>query len=354
MRDSKNGNDIRENMLRILARNAQDGQRVSVIEPPFENVELSLNSTGAHPVSARFSDAPQLRYEYRLRNSQALKTFRGTLVDGVLQPNVRVGNGLRLSNKPEILKPQITEKRRARNREANKRSEGAGSLSRMPAKSPRQLNMLSSREGASSGRPDKALLLPQKSPRDLDLEWREAQVARRERKLMQLQQQLLQTMQAQSTQPYQGKRRNTQVQQPQEQQPQESSITSAKTKPDSKTTDIEARKQALEQQEELLRYKRKAWLLEQKLAQVTARSPPSRRLSNNETDVQQRNSGIHEEAGSDYEAMSDSSYNYSDGLQRSEYSLDNISPPEALENLRSRTPLPPRKMTRSNRERGHR
>ena len=98
-----------------MARNAQDNQRVSVVDPPFEDVELTLDSTESRPISASFNDAPQLNKWDRLRNSEALETFRGTLIDGILQPNVRLGNGLHLSPKPHIKKPPLAEKKQARN-----------------------------------------------------------------------------------------------------------------------------------------------------------------------------------------------------------------------------------------------
>ncbi|USP82453.1 hypothetical protein yc1106_09727 [Curvularia clavata] len=353
----KNGSGIRENMLRILARNAQDGQTVSVADPRFEKVELSLDPTGTRPVSARFSDALQLRYENRLRNSQALQTFRGTLVDGVLQPNVRLGNGLRLSDKPEILEPQITEKRRKQNREATKRSEGAGSSSETSAKSPRQANVSSAKKVARTERPNKAIPPPRKSFGDLEVEKREAQVAQRERELMRLQQQLLRALHAQSAQLYQGKRRNT-VRQLTHEPPK----IGAKAEPDPKIADIEARERALEQKEELLRYKRKTWLLEQKLAQATARSPPQRRFSNPKVDMQEREAGVYEERDGgvyqepepDHEAAQDSSYTDPNNEQLSGFSLHDTPPPEALENLRSRIRLPTRRMMRSSRKPGYR
>ena len=87
------------------------------LDDPFESVELSLDPTGRRPVSAHFDDAPQLSYVHRLRTTAVLETFRGTLVDGRLQPNVGLGNGLRLSTSHYVLKPQITEKRRMRNQE---------------------------------------------------------------------------------------------------------------------------------------------------------------------------------------------------------------------------------------------
>lgn len=44
--------------------------------------------------------------ERRRAIKQALRTFRGTLVDGILQPNVRLGNGLQIVNDPRMERPR--------------------------------------------------------------------------------------------------------------------------------------------------------------------------------------------------------------------------------------------------------
>ncbi|XP_014551586.1 hypothetical protein COCVIDRAFT_42137 [Bipolaris victoriae FI3] len=335
---NKDGIQIRNNTLRILARNAQEGQRVSVVDPPFENVELSLDPTGSHPVSARFSDAPQLRYEYRLQNSQALETFRGTLVGGILQPNVRLGNGLRLSNKPEILKPQITAKRRARNQEARRLDESGYQPLKSPVKQPHQLSVPSSRERTPSGRLGKSTLPPRRNPRDLDLERREAQISKREQEIIQLQQQLLQTMQAQSIKSNQDKIHGKQTHD------------SPDPSTDAKLAVIEARERALEQKEELLRYKRKTWLLEQKLAQVTARSPPRREFRGTEAGARERDGDVPSNIELDKGEDLDSGFAGTNQSRPRGYNLDDTTPPEALERLRSGVQLPTRRMMMVGRE----
>lgn len=311
---------------------------MSVVDPLFENVELSLDPTGSHPVSARFNDAPQLRYEYRLQNSQALETFRGTLIGGILQPNVRLGNGLHLSNKPEILKPQITAKRRARNQEARRLNEREHLSSNLPVKQPHQLNMPFSRERTPPERLGRSTPPLRKSPRDLDLERREAQIAKREQELIQLQQQLLQTMQAQSIKSNQEKIHGKQTHD------------SPDPETETKLAAIEARERALEQKEELLRYKRKTWLLEQKLAQVTARSPPRHRLRETEASAQERDGDVSSNTEMEQEASLESGFNGTNQGRPRGYSLDDTTPPEALERLRSSIQLPTRRMMRIGRE----
>ncbi len=350
-RISKDTRQLRENTLRILARNAQDGQRVSVADPPFENVELTLDPTESRPISARFNDAPQLKYEHRLRNSEALETFRGTLVDGVLQPNVRLGNGLRLSNKPEILKPQITEKRRARNHEAAKLRESVGLGPKASAKLLDRLGVRSAKERPSPSTVRKPKPSPRALPQDHDLELREAQLAQRERELLKLQHQLLlQTMRNQDSPSRRERYSRSQPRDdsyPNKHRTREPAEARTYTESDTIAADIEARKKALEQEEELLRYKRKAWLLEQKLAQATARLPPRRTAREYDSEAQEHRAQYSSEFRPESEADTDAQYN-NDGSSDG-YDLDNSPPTEALESLRSRMQLPTRETMRSHR-----
>ncbi|KAF1947350.1 hypothetical protein EJ02DRAFT_365678 [Clathrospora elynae] len=353
---NKNGKELFENTFHILARNAQDGQRVQVTDPPFQAVALSLDPTGNHPVSARFQDAPQLKYEHRVRSTEALETFRGTLVDGVLQPNVRLGNGLGLSDKPTILKPQVQEKRRTRNYEARKLREEVGLPPRAPAKLLDRLGVRSPRDRPSPPRFDRPQ--PPRFDRptpvqDRDLERREAQVAQRERELIQLQQQLLlQTMRNQNTRPHRERvsqyppRDNTYSR---EHRTPASARAPTATKSDPKTADIEARERALEQREELLRFKRKTWILEQKLAQATGRPPPAQEAYEGDVDAPKRTSQPPYEPPSRRVAATEPEHRSSgDDFPSTDFDLD-ASPPEALKTLRSRIQLPSRRILRSDR-----
>jgi hypothetical protein len=362
---SKDGRELRENTLHMLARNAQEGQRLTAVDHPFENVELSLDHTGSQPISARFNDAPQLSYAHRLRNAEALETFRGTLVNGMLQPNVRLGNGLRLSIKANILKPQITKKRRARNHEAKELRESVGLPPRAPAKLLDRLGVSRDRPlPQRSDSPPPATMLPfprRPAPRrDHDLERREAQIAQRERQLIQLQQQLLlQTMRTQNDRP---RRERTRRSPPRDSYYSREYRTPTPTRvhrdmdADSNATVIDAREKALAQEEELLRYKRKAWLLEQKLAAQTTGRPTPRR-ERYQRDRYQQDANVQNQ-GSQYpdwpppghEAVPDPQHGGSgDEFPSGEFDLDDSSPPKALETLRSRIRLPDRSTMRSNR-----
>ncbi|KAI2478663.1 hypothetical protein Ptr902_09629 [Pyrenophora tritici-repentis] len=350
---NKNGREVRENIYRLVARNAQDLQSLSVADSPFENVQLQLDPTGSRPVSARFSDAMPFKQKHRARNSEALETFRGTLIDGVLQPNVRLGNGLRLSNNYDFLDPESTE----RGTKATKRPKGVAPPPEPLAKPLSQSDVRSSRKRPLAPESDRPRLLTRSPsrllPRPRDLERREAQIAERERELLQIQQRLLlQTVRSQRS----LSRRDRPVRSPpreyntqhdhRRQRPTSAHIDDDST---SKIADIEARERALQQQEELLRYKRKAWLLEQKLAQATGRPPSKRVPSHRDVGVEEYNApSPHEPRLDQGTAMSNPQYDLSDGDTSPGHDLGDISPPDALQSLRSRIQLPTRGKLRSN------
>ncbi|CAE7206934.1 hypothetical protein PTTW11_09630 [Pyrenophora teres f. teres] len=349
---NKNGREVRENIYRLAARNAQDFQPVSVTDSPFENVELQLDPTGSRPVSARFSDATPFKQKHRARNSEALETFRGTLIDGVLQPNVRLGNGLRLSNNYDM-DPESTE----RGKKATKRPKGAIPPPGLLEKPLPQSDTHSSRNrplAPKSDRPQLSTRSPSRPlPRARDLERREAQIAERERELLQIQQRLLlHTVRSQQSRP----RRDRPVRSPQreyntqhEHRTQRPASAHTDNEPSSKMIDIEARERALQQQEELLRYKRKAWLLEQKLAQATGHRSSKRVPRHRDVGVEEYNAlSPHEPRLDQGAAGSDPQYDRSDGDTSPDYDLGDMSPPDALQSLRSRIQLPTRGTLRSN------
>ncbi|KAH7073413.1 hypothetical protein FB567DRAFT_200016 [Paraphoma chrysanthemicola] len=96
--------------LRLLARNAQDGERSWIAAQRFERVVMTLDETERLPLSAgrKFAFRFNMKCRHGQHTQQALQTFRGTLVDGILQPNVKLGNGLLLAPEP-FVKPQKTD-----------------------------------------------------------------------------------------------------------------------------------------------------------------------------------------------------------------------------------------------------
>jgi hypothetical protein len=282
------------NTVAFLARNARDGERVTVPDEPVENVVLSLNETSTVIVSATVKDATRLNSAQRVQNSIALRTFRGTLVDGILQPNVRLGNGLKLSANEKL----------PRNGAASTKQSSQPSAPRQDA---------SQSEG-------------------YDLKRREAKIVQRERDLLLLQQQLILQSNHQSgpTAP--------------------EAATALTPEFERRVAELEAKERELEQREELLRWKRKTWLLEQKLARVRGKSISTghmRTVRKSHTSRPVAEEPRHHSMGENYGSKQQSDLS-GDLFPDSEVNNDDYAaPPEALMTLRKRMRLPTPRTLRS-------
>jgi hypothetical protein len=143
-------------MLRLVARKVHDGEHITTAEIPFEHITVSFDETTHEYIHSTITGGSKLTLKQNSAVEKALRTFRGTYVDGTLQPNVRLGNGLELldvpaamearsvkqanekrailqgSSKPEVSQPQSASKElelkeallEARARELNAREEG--------------------------------------------------------------------------------------------------------------------------------------------------------------------------------------------------------------------------------------
>jgi hypothetical protein len=81
-----------------LARNALDGESFAEEKRPFRIYHLINDQANPPQTAARLDQAPvPLHHGIKALMSEAFHVFRGTLVDGVLQPNVCLGNGLNLN-----------------------------------------------------------------------------------------------------------------------------------------------------------------------------------------------------------------------------------------------------------------
>jgi hypothetical protein len=270
---------------------------------------MTLNAVGTQPILARFREALHLKAEYRVANSEALETFRGTLIDGVLQPNVRLGNGLHLSRETHMTSNLEGQKPDTRQYKTKEFDRSVGPPTQVPTK-PKGLKGAQGRQDSSP-------------PSDLEL--REARIAEREQEIVLLQEQIIETLRIQNTRPGQERSARAGIE-------EESRRRAA---------ELEARERALEQKEELLRYKRKVWILEQKLAQATGRPPPIYDVQEHGPDVLEHNpqsslgGSSSEEARTELQAE-DPDEDYVSSI----FDLGNTAPPKALEDLRSRTQLP--------------
>ncbi|KZM19905.1 uncharacterized protein EKO05_0004287 [Ascochyta rabiei] len=92
----------RTRWFHAYARYAQTGETLLAPDQPFHPICLHLDPTRGFPDSVDMDEraVPMLAAEEDLRRNPpllaSLQTFRGTLNEGTLQPNVRPDNGLRL------------------------------------------------------------------------------------------------------------------------------------------------------------------------------------------------------------------------------------------------------------------
>jgi hypothetical protein len=100
--------------LQLAIRNARDKDYLSMHDSPYDNVTLVLDDTGTQLVSTRVRHRVIMDTEHERTAKQALQCFRGTLIDGTLQPNVRLGNGLVLSGLPIHAIPRKLSRREER------------------------------------------------------------------------------------------------------------------------------------------------------------------------------------------------------------------------------------------------
>lgn len=298
---------MQKDYLRLLARNAQDGETLSPVDQSFENVVLFLDNATSRPISAHFKTARPLNMDLRVDIRQALLNFRGTLVDGILQPNVRLGNGLLLAPEPEmglLSEQQQGDPGTRQGIQASRPEEGLdpsyGSPMKLldqrqrPSPSTARQHKLDRREerpDSSYGSPVKLLdrlgvhaSNPRPFPsiaRQRELDRREAEIAQRERDLIRIQHELLQS----SRQQHQPRHS---IQSPRNTQ-EEGLLTFNSAPADSelavRAAELAAKERELQYREEVLRWKHKTWLLEQKLKEAGDQNPRGHALPRDEAGV---------------------------------------------------------------------
>jgi hypothetical protein len=197
-----------------------------------------------------------------------MATFRGTLIGGVLQPHTRLGNGLELGT-------SVAFHAKAKTRESTNSTKPQSS-----ARAVEMTNVVASehpsiRPNTRSQKARETSMVVGRQPKTQNqLSRREAELDRREQKLLLLQQQLLQSV----TLP---RRKSTvrkryiphQMPQPLVQRDDRAPYAQPEEKlanTDPMRSEIEVRERELYHKEEVLRWKRKAFVLEQKLASARA------------------------------------------------------------------------------------
>jgi hypothetical protein len=335
----KTRNETPYHSIRLLARNAQDGERITAVDHPFQNVVLSLDDTGRFPVSATFETAPPLLPHRRMDFSEAMESFRGTLIAGVLQANVRLGNGLQLLTDPHLLPRKKTSHKGGRS-VCSVRSEVPSPSVTSTADSLDRVAVSAKRQRPSTSAPGHAPPVHEDTN-----DRRVPEYVQRERKLRRIIEQPVPPAER-SRYPRPSYIKD---QAAREDQSPEAGSESAITHMARRIATLEAKERDLRQREELLRWKRKAWYLEQQLAQQAdesvskGRRRPKRAAGNPADDFDEpHNFAAHHRTTSEPPVDAMSPF---DDMQMTE-----PAPPQALAKLRSRIELPTRRTLGSKRD----
>ncbi|OAG10372.1 uncharacterized protein CC84DRAFT_482603 [Paraphaeosphaeria sporulosa] len=97
-----------EESCTIFVRNANDGEKLSEERHPFRRCHLTYDQLNFTQSSSKVDRPPiVLPHPVRMSMNRALENFRGTLVGGVLKPNVRLGNGLTLRKNHSLDKQRV-------------------------------------------------------------------------------------------------------------------------------------------------------------------------------------------------------------------------------------------------------
>ncbi|KAF2691735.1 hypothetical protein K458DRAFT_381577 [Lentithecium fluviatile CBS 122367] len=252
----------------VYARNAKDGEMIVVGKWPFERIKFATDPTHSRLLLAKFDRKPKiLGYQHRLSLVKALATFRGTLVDGVLQPNVRLGNGLTLTTSVKLDGHVATKAklRTAENVKTGAHKHPAVRFHPVPPKRRDEKPEVERRREIPGLRPNRQL-----SAQNNELSDREAELNRRERELLRLQQQLL----LRAVAPPRERSAPPGRYDPQEEPPTSNRPAEGPTSSHSRISDLELRERDFELRErelqhknELLRWKHKNLVLQKRLAQ---------------------------------------------------------------------------------------
>jgi len=101
-------------MLRLVARKVHDGEHIKTAEILFEHFTVSFDETTHEYIHSTITGGSYLSLQLNSAVQRALRTFRGTYVDGTLQPNVRLGNGLEILDMPTAMKAGSVEEANAK------------------------------------------------------------------------------------------------------------------------------------------------------------------------------------------------------------------------------------------------
>jgi hypothetical protein len=317
---SSNGLSALNQRLHLAVRSADDKERISMYDNAYSRITVGFDKTGTQPVSTRVRKQYTLGTEHKSNAEQALQTFRGTLIDGTLQPNVRLGNGLQVLSLPRHAIPRGPNRREKREKVALEHEAGSRTSLQLPPKSEREAR-------ATVPIPKKPITKKayQKADSELEAEMPDNETSPDEERA------IFQTV---SSQPNQKARRK------------EIAL-------ERKAAELRAKEKELEHKNEILRLKYRAWRLEQKLAErdsaVSTRRPENaRRRPGVRRGYDVDKPGEPPKARQRPSTMEESSpgpqvESTGDHFAVDEFTLDEPTPPSALANLRSRIAIPGRR-----------
>ncbi|KAF1975384.1 hypothetical protein BU23DRAFT_72738 [Bimuria novae-zelandiae CBS 107.79] len=262
----------------IFARNAADGERFSVETIPFKRIEIISGPTVASQPEGKVHPSPVVFQKRERRQFKtALISFQGTLIDGVLQPNVRLGNGLRVNtdagldtgldaeaHKIARSISELTAKKRPQTTQSHAHGSQRHIEMRRAFENPQKPTEQTSwprrtaqSHAQGSRRHVKGYVSRQHERPSFNA--REAELNRREQQLFQLQQQLLMQSLPMSNR---GLKTFSAKESKFSQSPE------ARPESDDRAAYIEAKERELQYREEVLRWKHQNFLLKQQLAEA--------------------------------------------------------------------------------------
>jgi hypothetical protein len=294
-------------------------------DSPYGRISIVLDETGTQRISESVHKQYMLHSKHEYRAMLALRSFRGTLVDGTLQPNIRLGNGLQVFGLHSHTNPGMPKRMEKREETALEHETNSRASLQTPPQSEREAPATVPIPKTSPAVPRKLSRRAKRREVVLEREAAELRVETPPRVEHA-------TPPAVLREPDQKSRRQ-------------------KLALERKAAELQAKEKELEQKAEILRWKYRAWDLEQKLARshsaISKRRPGSTesarlrrgfdvdrpekplKARRRSPKMEEWSPGCHVESTDDHFPLD-------------EFTLGDPTPSPALANLRSRVTAPAR------------
>ena len=254
---------------------------------PYEKITFKMDRAHSRLLSARIEDSPlTFTYDDRETFVDALGSCRGTFVDGVLQPHTRPMNALELDSSLE-LDFNMKSSRRRDSSKTRRRAPAVEDDNVATVKGPPTNPKIESRRDRKM---ETAVPLEPKNR----LGKKEAELNRREQQLLHRQQQLLQRTTPRRRKSLSSARdhphREIEESHHDRSRALHNAIDEKPPQPDPRMSDIETRERELRHKEEILRWERKTFMLEQELAKARGQASVERTLARAKVEVRRTGS----------------------------------------------------------------